>query len=300
MRTGNARPRPPKSGSPVRNASARDEVACVIDRSRAGHARDFGCGELLSIASSGCASVHAFVRNAFDERLSCEHAYPSHALVFTNVGTWSYHGTDPRVSIDESSVVAGTSLGEYACLHPHGEAGECLIVAMRDDAFEDDVPLFDAPVIKITPEIALHRRAIVSALREPERLEALAFWLFDAVCATGRGALRISSRDLRIEYAKRIMRERWSQRVTVSGIARELHLSRFTFTRRFFACVGQTPYAYLTRLRIAKAQSELARASLSVEEIAYANGFGSIAHFSHAFRRVVGTSPTNYRNQVTG
>jgi AraC family transcriptional regulator len=56
-----------------------------------------------------------------------------------------------------------------------------------------------------------------------------------------------------------------------------------------------TPHAYLSGLRIVHAKNQLQTTKLTIEEIALSNGFGSIAHFSNAFHRIAGLTPTAFR-----
>jgi AraC family transcriptional regulator len=69
-----------------------------------------------------------------------------------------------------------------------------------------------------------------------------------------------------------------------------VHLAR-EFRRAFGASVGE----YVRRLRIDYACRELAATGRSVTEIAFDAGFSSHSHFTAAFRRVTGTTPTRYR-----
>jgi len=56
-----------------------------------------------------------------------------------------------------------------------------------------------------------------------------------------------------------------------------------------------TPMTYLNRYRVNQAKTLLTSSELSLTEIALAVGFADSAHFSHAFRREVGQSPSAYR-----
>jgi AraC-like DNA-binding protein len=266
----------------------------VIDRAHVKRVRDFGCGELLTIAEGDCASLHYFERAPSHPRDSVEHVYPSHSLVFTDSGRWKYHGTDPASTVDSAFLVVGAGRRHYSC--EHESSNRCFIVALGNDMFDVDDDVQNAQsVLRLTTEMRLHRRAIESSPADSERVEALAFSLYDLVLrASGRDRRR-KPRDLRMSYAKRLMKERSREQVTVSDVAREIGLSRFTFTRRFLASESTTPHAYITAVRIARAKELLRRTTLSIEEIALANGFGSTAHFSNAFRRLVGTTPTNFR-----
>ncbi|HTX57395.1 MAG TPA: AraC family transcriptional regulator [Candidatus Acidoferrales bacterium] len=259
--------------------------------------RDFGCGRLYRLSRGGLASTYAFVRPADHPRGVVEHAYPSHSIVFTDAGDWRYHGRLPISRIDEGVVVAGVAAGHYECSHGAGMPNRCFVVAIDTGAFDDEHRIFADPLVARSREMVLHRRAIQGASDDPDRLESLAFSLFEIVSRSSTGAGETARPDVRMEYAKRLVGERFAQRVSIAEIARELDLSRFTFTRRFRAHAGVSPYAYLTRMRVERAKGALRLSRDSIQEIALTHGFGSIAHFSSAFRRIVGCAPTTYRRE---
>ena len=256
---------------------------------------------LTTIARGGSASLHRFVRVADHPTPSVEHEYPSHSLVFTDAGEWSLHGSRSSTVVNERTLVAGVTAEHYSCTHARGAHNECLVVAISTDALEDDsLPLFRSPLLSATPGILAHKRAILACESDPERLESLAFSLFDLTSReSGFGDAR-GTRDVRMIYAKRLMQELSDRPVTMAEIAHELHLSRFTLARRFRAAVGVSPHAYLSSLRIDRARRQLVTTKLSVDEIAQRNGYCSIAHFSSAFHRIVGCSPTTFRRETSG
>lgn len=262
------------------------------------HERDFGCGTLLRVSGGGAASTHLFLRGADHPGGVVEHEYPSYSIVFTDEGEWQYHGTAPASTVSAESVVVGSAAGLYECSHPSGVTNRCFVVAIGSEALDDDGRLFGVPTIACSPEMRFHRRAIESAAGDPERVESLAFSLLDFSSRRSTGDDADRRRDVRMEYAKRLMRERCSGSTTIAEIARALDLSRFAFTRRFRAHAGMSPYAFIVGERIERAKTALQHTRLSIEEIALANGFGSIAHFSNAFRRIVGNTPTSFRRDI--
>jgi AraC-like DNA-binding protein len=74
-------------------------------------------------------------------------------------------------------------------------------------------------------------------------------------------------------------------------------VSKYHLVRCFAATYGETPIRYLTRRRIERAQDLLRAANLTVTEVCMAVGFASLGSFSSRFTRVVGESPTAYRNR---
>ena len=78
------------------------------------------------------------------------------------------------------------------------------------------------------------------------------------------------------------------------------HLSVNHLLRCFKQAFGTSPHAYLTGLKIARAQSLLKTTALSVSGIAQAVGFSSLGSFSLLFKQHCGQSPEAYRKSHSG
>lgn len=86
-----------------------------------------------------------------------------------------------------------------------------------------------------------------------------------------------------------------TQRWTVSDLARSVGLSSFHFCRSFKAASGQSPHAYVTRLRMEEALRLLRSSERPIFDIAIDTGYATAAHFSQAFRRHWGVTPRQAR-----
>jgi len=85
---------------------------------------------------------------------------------------------------------------------------------------------------------------------------------------------------------------------TLQELAEMSHMSRSSFAQAFKSHVGVPPLEYLIQWRMNLARDALARDTLSISELARATGYQSESAFSTAFRRVVGSSPRQFRNQA--
>lgn len=83
---------------------------------------------------------------------------------------------------------------------------------------------------------------------------------------------------------------------TVATLAAAAGMSRSLFAERFEQRVGATPIDYLLHWRMALARRALVDGARTTD-VAYAVGYGSARAFSTAFTRVVGMSPTSFRQQ---
>lgn len=84
----------------------------------------------------------------------------------------------------------------------------------------------------------------------------------------------------------------------LAELAATIGLSPFHFARAFKASTGHPPHRYQMMLRVERAKEMLAGTNQSVTEIAHACGFASSQHMATVFRRIVGATPSSYRQEA--
>ncbi len=82
----------------------------------------------------------------------------------------------------------------------------------------------------------------------------------------------------------------------IVDIAQELHVSEVYLRRLFKRETGVSPKQYLLQKRIRKAVSLLGTDYFSIADVAAQSGFNDPKHFSVAFKKITGTSPSEYAN----
>ncbi|GHJ05277.1 helix-turn-helix domain-containing protein [Streptomyces olivaceus] len=83
--------------------------------------------------------------------------------------------------------------------------------------------------------------------------------------------------------------------LTLETLARHAAVSARTFSRRFTEDTGYTPMQWVMRARIDMARELLERSECGVEQIAADVGLGTGANLRLHFRRILGTTPSEYR-----
>ncbi|GGO04787.1 AraC family transcriptional regulator [Microbispora rosea subsp. aerata] len=78
-------------------------------------------------------------------------------------------------------------------------------------------------------------------------------------------------------------------------LAAHAHMSRRTFDRRFREATGTSPARWLLHQRVLLAQRLLETSELPIEQVARRSGFASAVALRPHFRRLVGVSPSAYR-----
>jgi AraC-like DNA-binding protein len=101
-----------------------------------------------------------------------------------------------------------------------------------------------------------------------------------------------------VARAKRLIAERSGDDLSLDEMAKALNVSTFYFCKLFRKATGLTFTEYLSRTRVEKARNLLVNPNLRISEIAYACGFGSLGHFNRVFKKIVGLSPTEYRDAL--
>jgi AraC family transcriptional regulator len=93
------------------------------------------------------------------------------------------------------------------------------------------------------------------------------------------------------------LREHLEQPVELDQLAQQVPLSVSHFCRAFKATYGDTPHAYIIRLRLALAKEKMLATDAPLIQIALASGFADQAHLSKLFRRVMGETPSAWRRR---
>ena len=89
-----------------------------------------------------------------------------------------------------------------------------------------------------------------------------------------------------------------ARHLSVALLARHCGITRDRLLDAFRCSTGQSPARYVLERRVIQVAERLSRSDEPIEDIATACGFADRAHLSHAFRRVLHTSPAAYRRQL--
>jgi len=102
---------------------------------------------------------------------------------------------------------------------------------------------------------------------------------------------------LKIKWLNEYIEANLAHPITLSDLASQVKLSEYHFCRAFKKTTGISPYKYLIKKRIQYAGECLVKKDISIQDIAFSSGFGDPMQFSKHFKRVMGMTPTFYREQ---
>ena len=99
----------------------------------------------------------------------------------------------------------------------------------------------------------------------------------------------------RLRRIKELVHAKIESELTLHEMAQAVQLSIAHFSQMFRKSTGESPHQFVLRQRIERAKQMLRAAEARILDVAIACGFKTQQHFARVFRRVCGTSPTEYR-----
>ena len=97
----------------------------------------------------------------------------------------------------------------------------------------------------------------------------------------------------RILFARDFLLERLDAPPTLTELAKISGINEFKLKRGFKEIFGITVFGYLNEVKMELAKNDLLERRKTATEIAFELGFSSPQHFSNAFKKKFGVSPTN-------
>jgi signal transduction histidine kinase/ligand-binding sensor domain-containing protein/AraC-like DNA-binding protein len=93
----------------------------------------------------------------------------------------------------------------------------------------------------------------------------------------------------------RIENEPFSENIDVASLCREIAMSRSVLYRKIKMLTGNSIQEFVRLVKLRKASRMLIESSVPISEIAYCSGFTNTKHFSTAFKKLFGKTPSEYR-----
>lgn len=106
--------------------------------------------------------------------------------------------------------------------------------------------------------------------------------------------------DFNLSNVTGFMEENISQKINLQQIADSLKLSKFYFSKKFLQHTGVSPIRYFLELKIKHACKLLDESNISVKDVALKIGYDDPYYFSRLFKKIMGLSPTQYRQSQYG
>lgn len=241
-----------------------------------------------------------------------EHATATH-LVFPYRGTYVRHlGRDEAVA-EANQVLFFNAFEGYRVSHPVPGGDASLDMVVEDETLRELAPralvgdgpdlLFRVQRLRIDPRtqalVALLRHTLHAGIAEPLEAESVALTLVGRSLGprSTRAAAGSRARRRLVDRAKLVLAADLSRRWTLAEIASEVGGSPVYLTQAFQQVEGLPLYRYQLRLRLARALDLIARCA-DLSALSLDLGFSSHSHFSAAFQRTYGRTPSEFRRSL--
>ena len=107
----------------------------------------------------------------------------------------------------------------------------------------------------------------------------------------------LSKQDMEyIRQAKTILDENFDRHITIPQLARQAGINEAKLKEGFRELYGNSIHTYIQQLRLEKAKQLLLTTSMPVTDITYHIGYSHVTHFTTLFKKEVGVTPTEFRN----
>lgn len=103
----------------------------------------------------------------------------------------------------------------------------------------------------------------------------------------------------RLTKAKDYIESNYSENVTLQELSQVSSLCRHHLLRKFKSLFKQTPYQYLTDVRLERTKELLVNTNKSITEICQLTGYESLSSFSLLFRKKFAQTPQDFRKNYS-
>ncbi len=103
----------------------------------------------------------------------------------------------------------------------------------------------------------------------------------------------------KVEQIHQYIENNYYENITLTSLAKTYHVDASYLSRMFSKRYGETIIAFVTRIRLEHAVELMQDQETKLETIAFLVGYDDYNYFSRVFRKKLGLSPSEYRNQFT-
>jgi len=98
--------------------------------------------------------------------------------------------------------------------------------------------------------------------------------------------------------AKNYIDKQYADKLSSKSIGNNLYIDPYYLHRAFREVMGTTLLGYQHQVRIDRARKLLSDTDLAVSFISNEVGYSSLSHFSRTFKKLLGVSPSQYRDEL--
>lgn len=282
---------------------------------------------IRSIFSSPLVEVVDFRCALVETNRVVDDSVPNRSFIcFPRRGSFFRHGRGRKDLVDPNHVVFFGAGTRVAISYPRSGGDDSTFFVLSPDllrevlqsvhppAGDEENPSFPREQVLSDPGTFLRYRLLLDRIEETDAADTLGIEEM-AVDLTrrsltlgngnGAGSDRAPSSATRrfhreqVEHVKNLLAEHFHEDLALGDLARAVASSPYHLARIFKREVGVPIHRYLNRLRLRASVDYLSEWKAGLTDLALELGYSSHSHFSEAFRREFGLSPSELRRGVS-
>jgi AraC-like DNA-binding protein len=225
-------------------------------------------------------------------------------------GSFQYRTREGSALLAPGALLLGNAGACYQCGHEHGVGDRCLAFHMTPQCYEEavaetagarSIALSRASLPPLPQLVAV--LADAQSARDDGDAEAfdeirmrLAAAVLSLLAPLSRRRAPSVQDERRITTAVRHIEAHAECKLGIAALARLAAMSPYHFLRTFRQVTGVTPHQFILRTRLHRAALRLRAGDEQIAAIAFDCGFNDLSTFNRRFRRVIGVTPGDYRD----
>ncbi len=145
-----------------------------------------------------------------------------------------------------------------------------------------------------------YRKDYLTTVMDINNYVQLRSWFLDKVMEACRNIITKKDKQASgaIAKAKAFIEDNYKKDISLEDVSRKVDISSYYFSKLFKEETGENFIEYLTNIRITNAKKLLQNRDLSIKNICADTGYSDPNYFSRIFKKLVGVTPTEYRERM--
>nr|PZN57444.1 MAG: hypothetical protein DIU61_02145 [Bacteroidota bacterium] len=244
-------------------------------------------------------------------------------ICFVCSGYFEYHILDKKLDTHVGRALISKPDFEHTTYHIDNQPDICTVIDFTAQFYEGLKEVYGKEnswffnnanikcvLVQTSPTIEYYHQSIVNTLLQHKvdslLVDETVIKLVDAIMRHmgNAGVPQPVSKSVRkyhlntVEKATQYILNHFQEDIGLQELADHCCVSVFHFSRIFKAVMQQSPYQYLTAIRMTHARTLLETTPLQVKQIAGQSGFKSLEQFSTTYHRFFEITPSQYRKDI--
>ena len=167
--------------------------------------------------------------------------------------------------------------------------------------FSENNPIYNSNSTELSEKMLKEMEYIVQT-KNLTVLEAIGhLYLFLNLLEQSNNRMKLSNKnnmkDFYIHEALTYIENNFQKNITVEEIAQICNINRIYFGKIFKESLGKSPQQFILEYKMTKATELLKLTQLPIKEVGIAIGYENQFHFSRAFKKIYGVSPSQWKKE---